>query len=165
LGTEIDEDLTEAERREHQRHLWVAGGLGDGPEGVCAVAAYELVGAVDDHLRGVVVFGTETLDVLALALGELVRRKAVVPAQRFPVVHVFFENDDVGSRNGLLMLQVREQRIGGWAVGAAFGGDEIRCAKIIQANAALANATAAKEMRGRDRFRLVINARSASVGN
>ena len=66
----------------------------------------------------------QNLCVLALAGGELVRGEAIVPAERLPVVDVLFEPDDVGGGDRLLALEAGEQSVGGWATGAAFGGEE-----------------------------------------
>ena len=83
------------------------------------------VGAVDHHLRRVVAVEMQNLCVLALAGGELVRGEAIVPAERLPVVDVLFEPDDVGGGDRLLALEAGEQSVGGWATGAALGGDEL----------------------------------------
>ena len=62
--------------------------------------------------------------VLVLTLGELVGGEAVVPAELIPVVDVFAEDDDVGGGDGLL-AEPEKERVGGWATGAALGGEEL----------------------------------------
>lgn len=62
--------------------------------------------------------------VVFLALGEVGRRKAVVPSEVVPVVDVFAEDDDVGAGDGLVAIELREEGVGGRATGAAFGGEE-----------------------------------------
>jgi len=66
----------------------------------------------------------KALGVGGLTLGELMGGEAVVPAERVPVVYVLLEDDDVGGGDGLVLEQMREESVGGWATGAAFGGEE-----------------------------------------
>jgi hypothetical protein len=42
-----------------------------------------------------------------------------------PVVDVLFKSDDVGGGDRLVLLQMSEQRVCGWAVGTAFGSEEL----------------------------------------
>jgi hypothetical protein len=101
------------------------GGLGDGAEGVGGVVADELVGAVDDHLRGVGTIEMEALGVLGLALGEVVGGETVVPAKAVPVVDVLAEDDDFCGGDWLILEEMGEEGVGGRATGAAFGGEEL----------------------------------------
>jgi len=66
----------------------------------------------------------EALGVGGLTLGELMGGEAVVPAEGVPVVDVFFEDDDVGVGDGLVLEEMREESVGGRATGAALGGEE-----------------------------------------
>ena len=47
-----------------------------------------------------------------------------MPAKLVPVVDMLFEGDDFGGGDGLLLLEAGEEGVGGWAAGAAFGGEE-----------------------------------------
>src|SRR6266702_3095217 len=98
--------------------------MGDGADGIAAIVADELVGPVDDHLRGVHTVEVQIVGILGLPGRELVGGEAVVPAERVPIVHVLLKDKDVGVGNGLVFEQMRQECIGGWATGAAFGGEE-----------------------------------------
>ena len=88
------------------------------------VVANELVGSVDDHLRGVYPINTKACAVLALPLRVLMGGEAVVPTKIVPVVDMLAEDDDLGVLNWLIVVKLREEGIGGWATGAAFGREE-----------------------------------------
>lgn len=64
------------------------------------------------------------MGVLGLAVSELVRGETVVPSERVPVVHVFFEDEGIGVGDGLFALETGEECVGGRATRAAFGGKE-----------------------------------------
>ena len=83
----------------------------DGALGMGGVIADELVGSVDDHLRGVDTVDVEAGAVLILALGVLVGGEAVVPAEVVPVVDVLAEDDDFGVLDGLISVEFRQQRV------------------------------------------------------
>lgn len=107
---------------ENEGDFGLAGGEGDGVGGAGGVVADELGDAVDDHLGSVVAFEVEADAVLVLALGELVGREAVVPAELIPVVDVFAEDDDVGGGDGLV-AEAEKECVGGRATGASLGGE------------------------------------------
>src|ERR1019366_9585722 len=62
----------EGERGEREVELGCARGMSDGADGVVGIVADELVGAIDDHLRGVDAVEAHVLSVLGLAGSELV---------------------------------------------------------------------------------------------
>jgi len=68
-------------------------------------------------LRCVRAVESEFAGVGLLALGEDVRRKAVLPAQMVPIIHVLAEDDG-------LRVQPFEKTVGRRATGAALGGEE-----------------------------------------
>ena len=117
--------------RECERELGGFGCVLDGVEGVGGVVADELIGSVDDHLRGVGAVEVEAGAVLVLPVGELVRRETVVPAFAVPVVDVFAQHYDLRCGDGLNAVELGQQSVGRWAAGTAFGGEELhqnRCA-------------------------------------
>ena len=97
----------------------------DGREDGAAVASACLVLSVDDHLGGVDAVESELAAVFVLPLGPLMRGKRIAPAVLVPVVDVLAEHDDGGSGNGLFAVELGEQAVGGWATGAALGGEEL----------------------------------------
>ncbi len=64
------------------------------------------------------------------AIGTLTGRvrgagERIGPAEVVPVIDVELEGDDVGARDGLTSRERGEERIGGRAARAAFGGEEL----------------------------------------
>ena len=120
-----DTIAVDTELGERKGELGRAGGLRDGAECMDHVIAGELVGAVDNHLRGVFAAEPEAVDIGGLARAELLRGEAVAPAERVPVIDVLFEGEDVGIGDGLGPLQAGQQGVGGWTTGAALGGKQL----------------------------------------
>ena len=94
-------------------------------ERMSGVVADELVGSVDDHLWRVDVVHVQALAVFVLPVGVLVRGKAVVPAVVVPVVDVLAEHDDLGAIDGLFLVELRQQSVGGRAARAALRGEQL----------------------------------------
>ncbi len=86
------------------------------------IVAYKLIGAIDDHLRGIDAVDAQVGAVLALSLGVLGGGEAVVPAEAVPVVDVFTQHDDLGAIDGLIVVELREESVCGRTAGAALGG-------------------------------------------
>jgi len=110
---------------EREGQFWSLGSLSDSAHGVGSVTADELIGAVDYHLRGIDLIKTQALTVEFLPVGVLARSEAVVPLDALPVVDVLAEDDDVGVLDGLIVIELRQQRVGWRATGAALRGEEL----------------------------------------
>jgi hypothetical protein len=90
-----------------------------------AVVADEFGGAVHDHLRGVGAVVGEAGAVGGLARGGVGGRVGIAPALLVPIIHVVLEGDDLRAGDRLRLDKAGEERVGGRAVGAAFGGEEL----------------------------------------
>ena len=93
--------------------------------GVLAAAPDEFRLAVDYELRCVDTVEAEVPGVFPLAVGEGAGGEAVFPGA-VPVFDVFAEDDEVCARLGLLFVEVFYELVGGWATGAALGGEKLK---------------------------------------
>lgn len=91
---------------ERQRNLGGLRRVLDGSLRVSCIVADELFGAIDDHLRSVDIGEMQARAVFALPVGVVVRRKAIVPALAIPVVNVLAQYDDLGTVNGLVVVEL-----------------------------------------------------------
>ncbi len=88
------------------------------------VVADEFITAIDDHLWRIDFGDTETSRIFLLAFGKCRGREAIVPAQTVPVIDVFAENDDGAAVERALLLELREESVGGRTTRAALGSKE-----------------------------------------
>jgi len=79
-----------------------------------------VIGALDDHLRGVDVAHAELGSVGALALGVIGAGEAVLPADVIPVIDVDRQRQQV-----VALGQLTEEGVGRWARRAALRGIEL----------------------------------------
>ena len=103
----------------------MGGGACDGAAKSGAIAADKLLGAVDNHLRGINLVEREVNRVVALPFGHCVEGKWIAPAEVIPVGDVLAEDDGLRSGNELGRVEASEERVGRRAVGTAFGGEEL----------------------------------------
>lgn len=114
-----------ARRRHGQRILRVVHCLLNSVERQSAIASHEFRAAIHHQLRGVDFACLEAARVIALACAVKRRREWIGPAEMIPVIDVLADDDQVGSGNGLLLVQRFQQAIGGRTTGAAFGGEQL----------------------------------------
>src|ERR1700733_7334057 len=122
----------------------------DGPIRVGRVVADELIGAVDDHLRGID-FGAETCAVFRLPVGVLVGRETVVPAEVVPVVHMLAQDDDFSTSDGLILVEFCQEGIGRRAARTPLRGEQLHQNGIATCRAGLGCADIACDEDSRQR--------------
>src|SRR6267154_4760504 len=88
------------------------------------ITSDELVGTVDDHLRRIGACEMQPPDVILLPNRERVRGKWVPPSTVVPIIHVLFQDDQLGTGHGLCAVQSAQEGVGRRAIGTAFRSKE-----------------------------------------
>src|SRR5260370_3669387 len=92
---------------------------------VACTVGHELALAVNNHLRSKRTLTFEPRDVLLLPQSPIRGRIRIHPTIVIPVVHVFFEADDLGASNGLVCFELDQQRVCWWTGGTTLGSEQL----------------------------------------
>jgi hypothetical protein len=100
-------------------------GVLDRADRMSGIVADELIGSIDDHLRGIGTVHVQAGAVIVLPFCVLMRRKTVVPAEVVPVVHMLAEHDDFSATDGLRLIEFCKESIGGRAAGTTLRREQL----------------------------------------
>jgi hypothetical protein len=92
---------------------------------IVLTVAHELTLTINNHLRSKGTFAFEPRDVLLLPQSPIRGGIQIHPTIVIPVVHVFFESDDLGTSNGLVCFELAQQRVCWWTGGTTLRGEQL----------------------------------------